>query len=82
MNSHHYDTIFAAEHRKRLMREAEQQRLATAGRPRRPAVYLRVLGSVGDWMIAGGMRLKARHQSALESMRASRYQPSTFSFRG
>ncbi|MBI5671118.1 MAG: hypothetical protein HZC41_24240 [Chloroflexi bacterium] len=71
---YHYDSMLARDRRQRMLREAEQRRLADASRTRRPAVYLRLLGSVGDWMIAGGTRLKARHQAALEAVRASRYQ--------
>lgn len=81
-NNHWHDHLIVADRQARLQSEAERQRLAASGRPRRPAVYLRVLGNVGDWMIAGGTRLKARHQAALETMRASRYQPSSVSFRG
>lgn len=70
---YHHDRIFVADRQARLRREADRQRLMSAIRPRRPAVYLRVLGSVGDWMIAGGTRLKARHQAAQDMLRANGY---------
>ncbi len=69
MNSvYHHDCVIVADRQAQLRREADIHRLAELMRVRRAAVHLRVLGSLGDWMIAGGLRLKARQQAALDSM--------------
>lgn len=67
-NVYHHDRIIVSSRQAQLRREADCHRLAELMRPRRAAVHLRVLGSLGDWMIAGGTRLKARQQAALDSM--------------
>lgn len=69
MNSpYHHDRTIVADRQAQLRREADAHRLWLSDRPRRPAVHVRALGSLGDWMIASGTRLKARQQAALDTM--------------
>jgi hypothetical protein len=61
INTHEYaDYALMKEKRERLMREARMQQLWNKADEERSQLGERLMGLVGDLMIAGGQKLKAR----------------------
>jgi len=64
--------IQAVEYRKReLLREAKLQHLIRKSKREQAKTYERLLALVGDLMISGGSRLKARYDAANQSLTSS-----------
>jgi hypothetical protein len=62
------------ERQKRLLQEAETARLLKAIQADRPGLGSRVLANVGDLLIAGGTKLKARYDDSPRSIYTGRLE--------
>ncbi|MBZ0279924.1 MAG: hypothetical protein K8L97_04235 [Anaerolineae bacterium] len=63
MKHYQHETAEIAHRQAQLMREAEVDRMLQAQQIYQPGLAARVLTNVGEWMIAGGTRLKLRYKA-------------------
>lgn len=69
----YHNEIYVTEQRKRLLRDADKERVLNAIQAGNVRWHTRLMSSVGDMLIAGGKRLKARRYTMRRPLVASEW---------